>query len=254
MSNSRFLQTDIVVDNEIDRYGEWKPPILPSTDEGVQMYVATERDIGNPDIMAYEAYGDETLWWYILEWNKIYDPFTIQVGDRIKIPPKPNLTFDRDRYVVDIEEEPKRVEKILPYSPPQFRQSSFVPTVTEDETTDNTPTAFNFGFPVPEAVTGLANFQMQVATDVAFSDLVAQLNTSVTVQRWQYYNHLANSGEGEHQDFPVGGIDAEIYAGQSVYYQFPVGDLINGSTYYFRYRAVVGDIETQWFSPPAVIV
>jgi hypothetical protein len=44
-----------------------------------------------PDKIAYVAYGNETLAWIILRFNNITDPFDLEIGKIIEIPPLQNI-------------------------------------------------------------------------------------------------------------------------------------------------------------------
>ena len=57
-------------------------------------HVVTKAEQFNADLIAYNFYGDETLYWVILMANSIMDPFTdLSAGTNIRIPSK---------YVIDI--------------------------------------------------------------------------------------------------------------------------------------------------------
>ena len=58
------------------------------------VHVVTKAEQFNPDLIAYNFYGDETLYWVILMANSIMDPFTdLAAGTNIRIP---------NKYVVDV--------------------------------------------------------------------------------------------------------------------------------------------------------
>ena len=59
-----------------------------------QWHVVTKAEQFNADLIAYNFYGDETLYWVVLMANSIMDPFTdLAAGTNIRIPSK---------YVVDV--------------------------------------------------------------------------------------------------------------------------------------------------------
>ena len=54
-----------------------------------------------PDKLAYAAYGDEKLYWIILQHNKIIDPFELELGAEIELPNIRDIQplFDRRKEV-----------------------------------------------------------------------------------------------------------------------------------------------------------
>lgn len=259
---SRFRETSVVED-DLGRefFGEWVPPASAGR-VPERIYVISERDLDRPDIIAFAAYGDETLWWYVMAYNGINDPFSLSVGDRLRLPvTPPRLPETAGRKSVLFEggsslSDAPVVPEVPSYTPPVFRRAAVAvddsPIGDGFDATESR--LFNFGFPVPSGIDGFAHFVVQVSLQPDFSSLVRSLNTASSVERWSYYNHLANDGGGSHVAFPLNGVDAVVYQGQSVYYTFQKGELVLGSTYYFRYKTVVDDEESQWYAPPAVIV
>ena len=247
---SRYHTTKRVIDfSRYLRYQEWDAPRFGEVPE--RIYVVTQRDLDRPDLISWEAYGTVALWWVIMFYNKINDPFSMQVGDRLKIP---TITLPggvgelRDLTLADL----PRVPEITAYRPPRFRRTS---VVSKSESVEEIrDPLLNFGFPVPEEADGFAHFQIQVSSDPDFSNVLHSLMTQTDVDRWFFYDHLTNNGVGGHVAFPVGGIDADIYQGQSVYYLFQTGDLTKDNVYYVRYRAWVGNLETQWYAPSPIIL
>jgi hypothetical protein len=50
-------------------------------------FTITDSEVGQPDLIAYIHYQDETLWWIICLYNQIIDPQTeLVTGKRLKIP------------------------------------------------------------------------------------------------------------------------------------------------------------------------
>ena len=54
---------------------------------GLRLHVVREDDVTRPDLIALEYYGDQTKTDLILKWNGISDPFSLQPGDELIIPP-----------------------------------------------------------------------------------------------------------------------------------------------------------------------
>lgn len=52
----------------------------------MQEYVVTDADQGNLPLIAYRMYGMTELWWAIVVFNGIADPFSVKSGTRLRIP------------------------------------------------------------------------------------------------------------------------------------------------------------------------
>lgn len=60
------------------------PDIIPQNDD--LTHVVTSDELGNLDLLAYDYYGDEELWWVIMLANKKYDVSDFRLGEQIVIP------------------------------------------------------------------------------------------------------------------------------------------------------------------------
>ena len=67
----------------------------------------TEEFINRPDKLAYIAYGDEQLYWIILQHNNIIDPFELTLGLEIELPD----LFEIDK-ALDIRKEVTAYKKL----------------------------------------------------------------------------------------------------------------------------------------------
>lgn len=267
--NSKYSSTPVVVDpNGLGRYARWYAPLFGEVQ--TSNYTVKINEEQRPDILSFNVYGETDLWWLILHFNGINDPLSIKAGDQLKIP-----KLNESRSIIrrqgsllastavgavgsrsfrpSAELDDSQVEDVRPYTPPPFVRAGS----TFDDTTSSAlqPLAeplFNFGFPLPEGFSGLAHFQIQISSEESFTPLVYSLMTQSSIEQWFFYDHLFNSGSGGFRGFPSGGIDAQIYQGQSVYRTFNIGSLVRGETYYFRFRVWVDNIESQWFAPPPV--
>lgn len=88
MGRSRYAGNEVFDGNH---YGTWRDPtaknplgpdILDGVDTVDHIIVAGER----LDVLAHRYLGDSDYWWVIALANRIRDPFSIRVGDRIRIP------------------------------------------------------------------------------------------------------------------------------------------------------------------------
>ena len=63
-------------------------------DAGDDFVEVTDELRKRPDLLAWRAYGDHSLWWVIYEFNEIRDPlFEITIGQILRIPQK-NRVFE----------------------------------------------------------------------------------------------------------------------------------------------------------------
>jgi LysM repeat protein len=253
---SRFKDTPLVIDELGNtRYTEWKPPFYGEIPEFI--YVVDARDIDRPDNISHRLFDTVELWWLILDYNNISDPFTLEVGQKLKIP-SVDVIKSRIESSVVLQEyvslDPKEdftvkrllKKRLIPYKRP--------PT-TGPQAATSTVFLFNFAFPVPEGITGLAHFQIQISINEDFSAPVTSKMTQTSTQGWFYYDPSAANGAGAYVAFPSTGVDGVALVSQTVYYKVTQPDLSESAPeYFFRYRSWVNNIEGPWFvSPPLVI-
>jgi hypothetical protein len=253
---SRYHTTKLLVDEAGNtRFIEWKPPFYGERDE--LLYTVDGRDINRPDLISYRVYGTSDLWWYILNYNTIHDPFSLVVGQKLKIPDINDQVIGSGiGSITDIESDAtysvSRLPTItiLPHKRPSSQVRDSLPLVNITE-----PFLFNFGLPVPAGLSGNVHFQIQVSDNAEFSNINMSVMTQTSTDRWFYYSPAAHSGAGGFVAFPSTGIDGQIYQSQTVYFHFIEKDPITvGSEYYFRYRAWVDNIEGPWFASPPLIL
>lgn len=249
---SRYHETPISNYNGVETFIEWRPPFFGNVNEYIYTVNATE--VNNIDAIAYKVWGMSELWWVILYHNKVNDPFTLEVGQRLKIP-------DYNR-VIEVLEGKRRapLQKIIPPNPLNFKVKLIRPVVIprwqppEASATDVTPTEvylFNFGFPVPEGLVGNVHFQLQASQDSSFSAITFSKMTSTSISRWFYYSSVYSA----FKPFPTNGIDGQTTESQTVYFKVLESDgFAKDTEYYFRYRAWVNDLEGPWFAAPPVVI
>lgn len=67
------------------------PLELEPSDDDIYVTI-TNTYINRPDLISYTAYGDRRLWWVVLEFNNIKDPFfDLNLGQIIRLPSKPRV-------------------------------------------------------------------------------------------------------------------------------------------------------------------
>ena len=77
-----------------DTYTEtFNQTIIPKSDED-RFHIVSPNQINRPDIIAQIYYNDPTWYWVILLANDIVDPFTIDAGTILRIPPISSLYND----------------------------------------------------------------------------------------------------------------------------------------------------------------
>lgn len=258
-SNSRFWQTSVVTDGTSTRYGTWVTPRYGIVDES--LYVITERDLNRPDLIAFRAYGTSDLWWSILYYNHIVDPFSLEVGDKLKIPAFASivkavaLSHSDIPLGVDVNEAIPAIVKLYPPTIPVF-QRRIAPN--EEDTTPQVSSTnqvvFVYGFTVPQEITGNVDFQVQASPSMDFSTIALNKFTIQSQTNWFYYDPAGNAGAGGFIAFPSGGIDGARLAGQTVYLNIVSTDgLAAGAEYYVRYRAWVANTESDWIVSPPIL-
>lgn len=84
---SKYRQ--ITVDNET--YTEtFNQSIIPKSEDDI-FHIVESMQANRPDIIAKIYYNDATWYWVILLANNIVDPFTIDAGTILRIPPTSTL-------------------------------------------------------------------------------------------------------------------------------------------------------------------
>jgi hypothetical protein len=197
------------------------------------------------------------MWWLIAWHNKLADPFTLEIGDRLRVP-APLLRW-KDRVaetppapkqpgLVTVEQAAKdRIRGRLfgtPYVPPphQRPENANDPAVTASTVI----TTFSFAIEIPDSQ-GPLHFQIQVSPNADFSTVSHAGNSATDATRWFYFN--ANAGDGEHTAFPTDGINGTELTGHPVYYRFIATDNLDSNTlYYVRWRVWDDGSEGDWNS------
>lgn len=263
-TNSRFRQTPTVVHTDgIERFIEWSPPRYGVVEDEV-VYTVTDQDINRPDLISFRNYGASDLWWLVLHYNNIIDPFSMETGDRILIPGVSvvNQTLSKMRQntlptrVIRVA-APAPVVKVTPYTVVPYKRPTTDAELAsgEPEVTSASDSLFVYGFRVPDGLTDLVHFQLVASPDTDFDPVVFNKFTVTSQARWFYYNPAANAGAGSYVAFPSSGIDGELFAGQTVYYNVSNTDgLVANVPYYVRYRTWIDNAEGLWnVSPPIII-
>jgi len=261
--HSRYRGTDLHLVDGIPGYGEWKPPEISTEDE--RLYVVTQADLSRPDLIAHRFYGISELWWVAPHHNNVSDPWTLEVGDRLRMPTLDNilaaLAALEARDFTTTPQPGSEREKVLfrpkialPYTPPPYRSPYLNATNELPTPTTEAPWTFQYAFPAPYG-TGFAHLQLQVSENPDFTPVLVSRMTAVAQTRWFYYNPLFNSGAGGFQAFPQAGINLLALEGQTVYHSFNEDDgIVRGQLYYIRHRAIVDQVEQDWTAAPPTLV
>jgi len=252
---SRFHATRVITESDgTERFGIWKQP--RNINVGERIYVVKGDDLDRPDLISFKMYGRVDLWWLVMWYNSILDPFSIEVGDRLRIPDFQDIiprTEDIDLPIVEtvVEAAPPIIR---PFTTPPFQGLQEVDTTVPTVTTD-TAYEFNYGFIIPDLQSTSVHFILEISLSDQFTSVVLSKSTVNSTEKWSYYNPFANSGEGGHAAFPRGGISASALKGNTVYYRLTNEDgLVPGKLYYVRHRAVVDGVALVWNSPPPFVM
>lgn len=248
ITESRFLNTPTVTEDGVTSFGEWRPPVYGNVSE--KLHVVTQADLDRPDLISNRFYGTSEKWWVILDYNNVTDPFSLRIGDKLRIPDwawgdldNPG-TLSPERAVTSISPSP-RVN-----IPPPYKVPGRVATVTVQQST-----IFNLAIQLPDCDSGLAHIELQLATDGLFSEVILSRLTAASIDRWFYFDPWANSGQGAHLPFPASGLDLNIYATQLVYFRITTEDGVAYDTqYYPRYRLIISDSDSDWQGLPPIML
>jgi len=88
MGRSRYAGNEVF---DADHYGTWVDPVSrnplgPDVLDGVTTVDHVIEAGQRLDVLAYKYYGDPDYWWVIALANRIIDPFSLTVGQLIRIP------------------------------------------------------------------------------------------------------------------------------------------------------------------------
>ena len=84
IKESRFLNTQKLLEDGVITFAQWVPPVYGNVPE--KLHVVTQADLDRPDLISNRFYGTPEYWWMILDYNKVTDPFSLKIGDRLRIP------------------------------------------------------------------------------------------------------------------------------------------------------------------------
>jgi hypothetical protein len=84
---SRYISSAVLYygDRRLLTFSTYKRSAITSTGQN-QFYVITKGTEYRPDLVSLRAYGSVSLWWKIMEANKIYDIWDFKAGLNIIIP------------------------------------------------------------------------------------------------------------------------------------------------------------------------
>lgn len=251
---SRFQATRTITDADgTERFGIWKQP--RNVNVGERIYVVKGDDVDRPDMISFKMYGRVDLWWLIMWYNGILDPFSLEVGDRLRVP-------DYETIVPRAEDTVEVLpESVTESAPPIIRQFAIPPFqgLQEQETTTTVTTdtayEFNYGFLIPDIQSNSVHFTLEISLSDQFAPVILSKSTVNSVDKWSYYDPFANSGNGAHALFPRTGVSASALKGNTVYYRLTNDDgLVPGKLYYVRHRAIVDGVNLVWNSPPPFVM
>jgi hypothetical protein len=253
---SRFHATRVIREPDgSEKFSIWKQP--KNINVGERLYIVKQSDLDRPDLISYSMYGNVDLWWIIMWYNGILDPFSLEVGDRLRVPDYQNLIPSRGDITVFQEiqgTQPTIAPPVVrPYATPPFQNPQ--EDVTTNTVISENPYEFNYGFLIPNLSSNSVHFTLEISLSEQFSSIVLSKSTLNSVEKWSYFNPFTNGGSGSHEAFPSAGVSASALNGNTVYYRLTNDDgLVIGVLYYVRHRAVVNGTALMWSSPPPFIM
>lgn len=262
--NSRFALTGLHQSPTGEpQLSTWVPPSRASV-RSETLYVLSEADVDRPDRIAAVVYGPQNtgLWWYILYYNAIHDMWSLRAGDKLIIPAIQAIPPVVLRSTELPEAAIIRVPRVHRYTPPRFTLVAGVEDPTEDPIADDgtiiddtsvqsvgLPT--QVGFPTPKCDSGAAHFEVEISTSESFIDLVFASSTVTSPSDWRFFNPFV--GDGSYETFPTTGIQLAVFGGAYVY--TTASPIVQGISYYVRYRAIVNGAVRVWTGlPPRVLI
>lgn len=259
--HSRFHGTRVTGESE-ETYVEWNPiTFVGPVNELVHTVSAQEATM--PYLISELYYGGSPdLWWMILSYNDISDPFSLTPGDQILIPSSLDATraITRSRAVGALTLEKREADyrqPVLNFQQAAVTNFNRLRAGGENSVALMVPgNTFSFGFPVGLDLEGNVHYQIQVSKTEEFdlADIVLSRITYSTQDRWFYFDPQFNNQTGGFRPFPAEGIDGRASGLQTVYYHVSPGDsLIRGNQYWFRYRAWIDQRDGEWYAPTSVI-
>lgn len=88
---SRYRRLDRLVDEDGDCYIESPNKIIIKESEEDTIYVVDPGMVNRIDLISYKFYKTPFLWWAIAKVNHIDNPFYIEAGVILRIPPLKNI-------------------------------------------------------------------------------------------------------------------------------------------------------------------
>jgi hypothetical protein len=97
MGRSRYAGSKVL---DGDHYSTWRDPISddplgPDVLDGVDTFDHVLTLGERLDTISHKYFGDPDYWWVIALANRIMDPFTLPVGQRIRIPVDVKAVLDK---------------------------------------------------------------------------------------------------------------------------------------------------------------
>lgn len=267
MPVDRYQSTTLLSTGRGRVHGLWKPPTPSTSYERLQ--VVTGGELGKHDVLTGRAYStrEEDLWWLLSYHNKL-DPFTLEVGDKIRVP---DVNLEWDEAIPESPSRPKNtvVPRILvnlirdgisDEVRRQLNKDVYIPPVHQRPETSgelivvetaNTISTFSYAIEIPN-LTGPLHFQVQASEDTDFSGISLNGFSLSNPDRWFYFDPNSGSG-GAHLPMPSSGLNGSQLTGNPVYFKFLESDGLSEEVqYYIRWRVWNDGQESQWNSSPPI--
>lgn len=213
---------------------------------GERLHIVSKTDELRPDLIADSALGDPSLWWVIMEYNKILDPYSLLEGDNLRIPLFSLVPQGQMEPLVDVPEGAGEA------STPPVPMEVASPESDSVGETGSQVYLHLYNFQVEKCLVGQVHYEIQIALDGEFRVPLMGRLSALSLERWSY---LSPNG---YQKWPAAGLPGVSSGRVSAYFSILVGDpLVKGGSYYARLRSVIDNegILTygNWFGSAFVI-
>ena len=201
-----------------------------------KLHVVTMLEESRPDIIAHRSLSDPLKWWAIMRHNDVKDPCTLRSGDNLRIPLGAIVPSFAALTPSSAEDEYEVLNITNPVPPALV---TFISDEAFEQLVEPINSVFySFNFTAPGCLIGRINFELQVASDSDFEQIVLSTLSAPGASRWFWMNP-ENSG---YDDWPDYGLIGPTISGTPCYFNIWTSDPVaTGRSYFIRYRPVVTD-------------
>ncbi len=199
---------------------------------GEKLHVVTTVEEKRPDLIANRSLGNSEMWWIIMAYNGVKDPFTLLGGDNLRVPQIASRGKFKKLFV-----DPEQFDIVRDFAvpvPPSLLSVVAVEADVEAIGAEGSNVLHLFNFEVPGCLVGRVHFELQLAIDPEYRDILLGRMSATSLDRWFTFN------QGSYQSWPASGLDGATTKGSACYFSLLKSDpIVKTGTYYVRYRALV---------------